>query len=121
MISRWIGFTGALCGGMYVFLIVGVTVHEILGHGLAALLVGGNFHSFSILPGGGGWAWTSEVGELRWIVTWAGIAVNLLFGLLGLAVLLLRKRPLGAGRLALFLFAVTQLGSALQYPLEQIL
>lgn len=61
----------------YPFLLFNTVVHE-LGHGLAALLTGGNFHRFVIFPNGNGLAYSS--GGIRWIVVSAGYVGSALFG-----------------------------------------
>lgn len=40
----------------YVGVIIGVTSHELLGHGVTALLLGGRFEGFVVKPDGMGWA-----------------------------------------------------------------
>ena len=113
---RWFSFTGTLLGGFYFFMLLSVAIHELLGHGLAAVLCGGRFESFSVLPGLGGWARIADVAQGRsWIVTAAGSTVQLLLGLSGLLVLEVRRRHLSAAVLAIWLFVVSNVGSALGY------
>jgi len=98
-------------------------VHEVLGHGLAAVLDGSPGLLFRINPGfsgtGGGTRMPSPTGE--WVIRFAGIAVNTLIGLL--AFILHRWRRAGLTPFGLFLFwvATTQLGHALGYSLQGLL
>ena len=120
--ARWLGFTGTLCGGLYVFFLLGIYLHEIVGHGLVAVLLGGEFEGFSVNPGLGGWAWTQDVrAEDEWLVDWGGIAVDLATGLLGFGLFFLRPRHLSAGALALFLLALGGTARAVGYTLQGFL
>jgi len=54
---RNLGIMTAFClPVMYLGIILAVFVHEVGGHGLAALLLGGQFNGFGIAPDGLGWA-----------------------------------------------------------------
>ena len=56
----------------YPLLLISTLVHE-LGHGLTALLVGGNFHRLEIWPDGSGAAhWSGRVGVVRQAMVAAG-------------------------------------------------
>lgn len=56
----------------YPLLLISTLVHE-LGHGLAALLVGGSFHRLEIWPDGSGAAhWSGRVGAVRQAMVAAG-------------------------------------------------
>ena len=74
---RLIAFT-ALAG--YCASIITLLVHEVLGHGAAALATGGRFHDFFVTPMEG--SANAPAGDVQYIVTAAGSAVALLFGLL---------------------------------------
>ena len=115
---RWLGFTGSLIGGYYVCSQFGVLAHEVVGHGLVGVLCGGTFYSFTILPGGGGWAWVDVPDHLVWVMQWGGIAVQLLTGLVAAALILRARRHLSRTNLLLFLIAVTQIGAAVGYTLQ---
>ena len=78
---RWLGFTGSLIGGFYVCSQFGVLLHEFVGHGVIGVLCGGTFNEFTVLPGGGGWAWVDVPDRMVWVMQWGGIAVQLLTGL----------------------------------------
>ena len=56
----------------YPLMLLSTLVHE-MGHGLAALLVGGSFHQFQMWPDGSGVAmWSAEPSRLRLAVVAAG-------------------------------------------------
>ena len=104
------------------FFLLGVYLHEIVGHGLVAVLLGGEFKSFSVNPGLGGWAWVDGVrGEDAWLFEWSGIAINLATGLIGFGLFFLRPRHLSAGAMALFLFGLSGTAQALGYTLQGFL
>lgn len=112
-LARWFAFAGSLAGGLYLFLILAIAIHEILGHGLAAILCGGKFTQFSIKPSFTGHAWHEGVDpSRRWIVTAAGNLANLAVGLPALA--------LGRRRWAFvaWLLMATNLGLALGYTFQ---
>jgi hypothetical protein len=118
MAGRWFAFAGALAGGLYLFVLLAVAVHEILGHGLAAILCGGRFVQFSVKPGFTGYAWYDGVPASRaWIVTAAGNAINVAVGLPALA-LSLRWRHVSLRAFVAWLVAATNLGLALGYTLQ---
>ena len=117
--ARWFAFAGALAGGLYLFMILALAIHEILGHGLAAILCGGRFTQFSLKPGFTGYAWYEGVDRSRWwVVTAAGNVVNLLVGLPALA---LARRRLSALAFVGWLLATTNLGLALGYTFQGLL
>ncbi len=119
--GRWLGITGTLIGSYYVFMLLGVMLHE-TAHGFAAEAYGGTWFAFDINPGLGGWAWTDGVAdEHRWIVTWAGLAVDFVTGGIGLLWLLLLRPHLTTPRVLLLTFTVGGLGSALGYTLQGFL
>jgi hypothetical protein len=78
----------------YPFRLFGTFVHE-LGHGLAAIATGGEFHRFVVNPDLSGLAWSA--GGTRWIVASAGYVGSAVFG----ALLLLLGRALPARSLLL--------------------
>jgi hypothetical protein len=55
-VGRAIGLALFLLPVAYVAEIVSVAVHEVLGHGLSAVILGGTFHSFVLRWDGMGWA-----------------------------------------------------------------
>lgn len=115
---RWFAFSGALAGGLYLFMVVAIAVHEILGHGLAAVLCGGKFVQFSVKPSFTGYAWHEGVApSRRWIVTAAGNVVNVVVGLAALVPR--RRRPSGA--FLLWLLWTTNLGLAFGYTFQGLL
>jgi hypothetical protein len=117
-VGRWFAFAGALAGGLYLFLLVAVAVHEVFGHGLAAVVCGGRFLQFSVKPGFTGYAWFDQVPISRqWFVTAAGNAVNVLVGL-GAVALSARSRHLSPRTFLVWLLATTNLGLALGYTLQ---
>ncbi len=118
---RWLGFTGSLIGGFYVCSQFGVLLHEFVGHGVIGVLCGGTFNEFTVLPGGGGWAWVDVPDRMVWVMQWGGIAVQLLTGLAAGALILRRRRHLSRTNLLLFLIAVTQTGAAIGYTLQGFL
>ncbi|MGE5839574.1 MAG: M50 family metallopeptidase, partial [Deltaproteobacteria bacterium] len=65
---------------------LGAFLHEFMGHGLAALLFGGKFESFSLTLFAGGEArFSGDFGEIGLLcVSLGGIAVNLVTGLAAL-------------------------------------
>lgn len=105
----WFAFLGPLG---YVAYITAVIVHEIIGHGVTAWLLGGEFTGFVILPDGMGWAsaWSEDHHN---IVLAGGIVVGTIFGLT-LLWLGCRTRNL-LSRAALLLFAECMLQDAAPY------
>src|SRR5690348_10040036 len=83
-LRSWAFFAPALVGSLYVLMTGSLFVHEVLGHGLAAVLDGSPGIAFRINPGfsgtGGGTRLPSPRGE--WVIRFAGLAVNTLVGLL---------------------------------------
>lgn len=74
----------------YVGIITGVVIHEVLGHGGMALLVGGRFDGFVIRPDGMGWSYAfAQDSAATWrtvLVLMAGSWATTLTGLLLVAV-----------------------------------
>lgn len=105
---------------LYVSLILSTAVHEILGHGLCAMLLGGEFSGFVLKWDGMGWAYSDlpATASLSHHILYlaSGIAANLTCGavLLGTA-LLLRTRP--SAQLALFIISFTCLIDGSSYIL----
>ncbi len=97
----------------YVASISSTAVHEILGHGLTAWLLGGTFSGFVLLPDGMGWAYC-ECKE-HWVAKLAaGMAAAGAVGLLLLAVCIaIRRSPLA--RLSLLVFAMMLLLDQVSY------
>ena len=88
----------------YVGLIFAVTVHEVLGHGLTAVLCGGEFRSFYVAPDGMGAAWSFAPGSRVAVLAGGTIAQVVLGGLLLGASVLLRRRLLLRAALLLLAF-----------------
>ncbi len=90
-----------------------VLIHEVLGHGAAALAFGGSFFAVYATPASG-YASLHLPGMERWmvaVVLLAGIAVTWAFGLGALA---LARKARGAAKVALLLFAeIATMSSAL--------
>jgi hypothetical protein len=113
-----LAFVGCVAGSIYTTLLLGCYTHEILGHGLTAVAAGGTFHQFQVDPAGHGWAWYDGVPEhLAWIPLWAGIGVNLLFGLVAIGITRLRPAASGHALLALLAVGTTHTGAAVGYSL----
>lgn len=111
-------FVGCVAGSVYVALLLGCYAHEILGHGLAAVAVGGSFHEFQVGPAVHGFARYGSVPEpLAWIPLWAGIGVNLLLGLVAIGTTRLRPSAQGHALLALLAVGMTHTGAAIGYSL----
>ena len=101
----------------YIGIILAVVVHEIIGHGVTAVLCGGSFQKFVIYPDGGGMAWTNEPeGWGRAAVLAGGITSDFVFGLLFLLVSMLRRLGMRT-RLVLVIFATTLFHDGLPYGL----
>jgi len=100
-----------------------LVLHEIVGHGLAAVLCGASGMTFAVSPGFAGWAVGTEppVPEDVGLITWAGIAVNLTVGLVVLGMLRLRSPRLTPAGLVLFWTATTELGHAIGYTLQGLI
>ena len=91
-----------------------VLVHEVLGHGMTAWIVGGRFTGMSIRLDGGGWA-RADGGDLQWVVTAAGSIVGVATGTLFLWLSThLRARYLL--RLALLLWGLMMVINDTSYP-----
>lgn len=76
----------------YASMLAGTVVHEVLGHGLTAIAVGGEFHGFVIRADGAGYARTSGDENHRIAVLAAGIVVTTV---VGFALLLAARRLRG--------------------------
>jgi hypothetical protein len=115
----WLAFAGSLVGAVYLLRWVLTVLHECVGHGLAAELVGGRFESFVVYPNLSGWASYAEVPPTReWVVAWGGIALEGGLGLVGLWAYRRAPRPMSARALALFVLTAVGLGGALAYTLQ---
>jgi hypothetical protein len=81
---------------LYLGIILSVTLHEILGHGLVALAMGGKFKGFGLYPDGMGWADidVSGLSEPRIaFVLFAGGSCTAIASLIGIALgMAMRKR-----------------------------
>ena len=91
-----------------------VLVHEVLGHGVTAWIVGGRFTGMSITLDGGGWAMANG-GDHQWIVTAAGSVVGVTTGIVFLW-LSTRQRARYPLRLALLLFGAMLVINDTSYP-----
>lgn len=96
----------------YVASISSVATHEVLGHGCTALMTGGTFTGFTILPDGMGWA-QCESHDHPLVVFAAGIVVEVVAGLVFLLVALVLSSPLA--RLALLVFSIMAFTDGLSY------
>ncbi len=114
-LKKCLGFAMGTTGCFYFFMTLSLVCHEVLGHGLVAILCGGRFQSFSVSPGFSGLASVPEVpGDFQWIVTYGGILLNAAVGLSAwLAAFFATK--LTALNFAIFWIAATQSGHALGY------
>lgn len=102
---------------IYLGIILAVTIHEVLGHGLTAALLGGRFNGFGILLDGMGWADVEMDGlpELsKAFVFFAGAFYTTVFSLLFFALSTAYKRK-PILRLAFLYFAITSLLDGLPY------
>ncbi|MBN1419055.1 MAG: M50 family metallopeptidase [Planctomycetes bacterium] len=102
----------------YLGILFAVAVHEILGHGLAACLLGGRFEGFSLHLDGMGWARMSEApGAPPWhsmVILSAGIAATTVVAVLLLPFVILLRRRIYL-RLVLLLLAWMCLEDGLPY------
>ena len=109
-----------LLPSIWVSVVLMVLFHEVVGHGCAALLVGGRFEGFVIHWWGGGFAYAFPPEDApplsRAFLYGGGIAVNLLAGGASLA-LALRIKDRIFLRLGFLLFAAVALLSAAKYGL----
>lgn len=96
----------------YIADISAVAIHELLGHGATALLLGGTFDGFALMPDGMGWATSWAPGHQN-IVLAAGVGAGILFGALFLLLAFRLVHPLA--RMACLLFAVYSLANATSY------
>ena len=114
-----ISFVVSIAASIYATQMLGVVAHEIVGHGLGAEAVGGTFASFAVDPSAHGWARYDGVPEaLAWIPLWGGIAIELVVGLLAMALWRARRYAVDHVGLACLGLAVTNAGSAIGYALE---
>jgi hypothetical protein len=102
-----------LSGLAYPFRLLLTIVHE-LGHGVAALLTGGEFIRFVIFPNGAGLATTA--GGWRWVVVPAGYVGGALFG----AVLIGLGRSHRWSRVTLGLIGAVMVLLSLRYGIPSI-
>lgn len=114
LVTLLIAFIPWLSWLNYPFRLLLTIVHE-LGHGLAALLTGGEFRGFVIYPSGAGLAFTA--GGWRWVIIPAGYVGVALFG----AVLILLGRSHWWSRLALGLMGTTMIWLSVWYGVPTIL
>jgi len=111
-----------IASSVYAAQMVGVLAHEIVGHGLVAVLVGGTFERFVVDPAAHGYAVFDGVpAGRRWIPTWGGIAVQLVLGVAAMVLSRLRGHAIGHAGLACLAFAITNAGSAIGYALQGVL
>ncbi len=100
----------------YVGIILGVVSHELLGHGLTAILLGGHFEGFVIKSDGMGWAIAYPAqGAPEWhdSVIWAGgVAATMVVGLVLLGLGILCRRSLWLCTSLIILAQETLLDSA---------
>ena len=106
-----------LCGGFagpagYVAYISAVAIHELLGHGVTAWLLGGTFEGFALMPDGMGWA-ASSAPEHENIVLAGGVVAGVLFGTVLLWLAFRLVHPLA--RMTCLLFAFCSLVDATPY------
>lgn len=98
---------------VFPFRLLTTIIHE-LGHGLAALLTGGQFINFVVFADGSGLAYTA--GGIRWIIIPAGYVGTALFGA---ALILLGRNP-RASRNALGLIGGALVLLSLRYALPTV-
>lgn len=122
-VLSWIRFILALAGSFYICMTGSLVLHEVLGHGLASVLCGSRGMTFVVDPGFAGWAVGTDPPSPShiWIITYAGIAVNVLVGVAALLALRCRRLRLTPASLALFWVATTELGHAIGYTLMGLL
>ncbi|MFH1107963.1 MAG: M50 family metallopeptidase [Planctomycetota bacterium] len=96
----------------YVAYISGVAIHELLGHGVTAWLLGGTFQGFALMPDGMGWA-VSSAPKSENIVLAGGVIVGMAFGLFLLPLAYRFTHPLA--RMTCLLFAVCSFEDAAPY------
>lgn len=96
----------------YIAYIGAVAVHEVLGHGVVAWLIGGSFYGFALMPDGMGWASASSP-EHENVVLAAGVVVGALAGSVAFFVARRQRHPLV--RVAFLVFSASSLLDALPY------
>lgn len=99
----------------YVCIILSVVAHEIIGHGLVALAVNGEFDGFAVMPDGMGWA-SATGGDHPCVMLTGGIVTTTLLGAAALAVVMSRRlvgQPLT--RMLLIVLALMMLLEGLPY------
>lgn len=102
---------------IYLGIILAVSIHEVIGHGLTAALLGGQFKGFGILLDGMGWAEVELVGlsDLsRALMLFGGVFYTTIFSLLFFALSVAFKRNRFI-RLTFLFFAITSLLDGLPY------
>lgn len=108
---------GFLCAAFagptaYVAMIFAVAIHELLGHGVAALVLGGTFSGFALMPDGMAWAAAWAPNHTNAVLA-AGVAAGVLVGIILLLVATRLAHPLA--RMACLLFAFCSLEDATPY------
>ena len=96
----------------YVAFISAVAIHELLGHGVTAWLLGGTFQGFALMPDGMGWA-ASSAPDHENIVLAGGVVAGVLAGVILLLLASRMTHPLA--RMTCLLFAVCSLEDATSY------
>lgn len=104
----WLGWLN------YPFRLLITMVHE-LGHGLAALLTGGQFIGFVVYPSGAGLAYTA--GGWRWVIIPAGYVGVALFG----AAMIMLGRSHRSSRIALGIMGTAMIWLSLRYGVPTML
>jgi len=112
---------------VYVFLIslytisaayLGTLIHEIIGHGLLAVLLGGNFYGFYASPFGVSFAFVSlKSHSPLWqdfLIYSGGILVEMIFGLVVLFLITPRLRGF-TNRLFVILFSLSAMSGSMNY------
>jgi len=112
---------------VYIFLIslytisaayLGTLIHEIIGHGLLAVLLGGNFYGFYASPFGVSFAFVSlnPISPLwqDFLVYSGGILAEMIFGLVALFLIAPRLKGF-TNRLFVILFALTAMSGSMNY------
>ncbi len=118
-IGAGLAFAGCVVGAIYAAMMLGCYVHEIVGHGGGAALVGGRFRRFDVDPAAHGSTFFEQVPpRLEWIPWYGGIGVNLICGLVAVALTRRRRNVAGHKTLALLAVGVTHTGQALGYSIQ---
>lgn len=100
----------------YTGLILGVVTHELLGHGLTAILLGGHFKGFVIKPDGMGWATVFATRDAPdWhevVILTGGVLATLIVGVILLGLAFVCRRSMWLCTLFIVLAGETLLDSA---------